>query len=101
MCILCAVDPSPKQSYSRINDEQSSRASHVVQHSNDLSPMRNGDGEAGDESRRGSVCKWHKLHNKSSVGMLLELYRFCFHPPVNLMFVWSDCMLMACHRVSE
>ena len=53
---VCAVDPSAKQSYSRIRDDQSSRASHVIQHVSDGSPMRNGDGE-GNDSRRGSVCE--------------------------------------------
>jgi len=49
-----AADPSAKQSYSRITDDQPNRASHAI---SDGSPMRNGDGE-GDDARRSSVCKW-------------------------------------------
>jgi len=56
LCNRCAVDPIAKQSYSRMTDESSSRASHAIQHVGDGSPMRNGDDE-GDDARRGSVCK--------------------------------------------
>ena len=55
LCNRCAVDPIAKQSYSRMTDESSSRASHAIQHVGDGSPMRNGDDE-GDDARRGSVC---------------------------------------------
>jgi len=61
--IVCAADPIAKQSYSRITDEQANRASLVVQQVSDGSPMRNGDGEAGDDSRRGSVCKSNTLRS--------------------------------------
>lgn len=60
--LLCCVtylliaDPSAKQSYSCISDEQQNRVSHCIQQISDGLPMKNGDGE-GDDSRRGSVCK--------------------------------------------
>jgi len=56
-CYVLTADPSAKQSYSRITDEQPRRASHAVQRVSDGSPMRNGNGE-GDDSRPGSACKW-------------------------------------------
>ena len=71
--IWFAVDPVAKQSYSRIADEQP-RGSFAVQHVSDLSPMRNGDSE-GDDSRRGSVCKF-KTFNIFSKPYFMKMYRY-------------------------
>ena len=59
-CYYCTA--AARQSYSRITDESSNRASHVAHlQVNDGSPMRNGDSET-DDARRGSVCKYEKLN---------------------------------------